>query len=214
MAKRRTPYLSAIDRTVDKRELPFNARTTKRSVLDPWSDTGSRITVTKSIRSDPLGRLLAHKQISEHQEAAGRHVQNMFEATVHIKSPDYSKPPAAGGIADKSATDRQLRDYKRLQYARQELGRASFELVRDVLVERISPKEIAALSGKSGEHAERYYSARFRDALDELATIFGFQGEAPRRRQVRDKLSELAKDATNPKLHAAMRLAAELKEAA
>ena len=84
-AKRGVPYLSVV-RTIDKKDTPFNAKTATRQVPDPWSSDGGKITVTASMRDDPLSRLHLHKQLAPHLYAVGLELQQEFERADYGKS--------------------------------------------------------------------------------------------------------------------------------
>jgi hypothetical protein len=208
LKKTRIPI--AIDRRVDKHDKPFNGKTANRSVADPYSTTGGRITVTASLRDDPLGRLHARRQIKEHQYAVGHYVQNLFElaASGRLQAMDPSKEPVDGrGAFVEPITDGQMRAGRRLQEARHTLGARGYALVKAVLADRLFLEQVAQASGISSRMAGN----KFRECLDELADLFGFAGRAPSHRAPRDEHSQPAKHADNPKLHAAIRLARELK---
>lgn len=229
MAKRRKPYLSADDRTLHPSVVPFGLKLGTRMVVNPLSDTGARITVNVPLKSNdnesrdayqprncnPIEDMYARKQITDCQFHTAEHVQGLFEQASGIRSPDYSKPPVSGGGQDRlPVSDRQLKAYNHLKHARHELGDRDFRLVRDILADRQTIARATVLrSGEgrlTGKLTAKHVGYQFREALDALGTMFGFQGEAPRRRPIRDELSELANNATNPKLHAAMRLAKDL----
>lgn len=209
----------SIDRRVDKSALPFGSKgkLTTRMVADPYSDTGGSIVVTASLRDDPLARLFARKQIKEHQYAVGHYTQNLFELAepAGVRAMDFSKEPVDGrGVSTDSGSDAQRRASLRLQQARQCLGTRGYALVRAVLSDRLFIDQVAQAAGMTSERAILFVGARFREALDDLAFLYGFAGEAPPSRAPRDEHSRAAKHAENPKLRAAINLAAELKEAA
>lgn len=213
--KRGKPYLSVVaDRRLSSNmePKPFNGRLTERTVPDPHSSIGARVVVNASLRDDPLGRLFARKQIGEHQFTAGRYIQGLFESVQigGMQATDPSKEYVSGrGALVDPITDMQRKAAVKLNKARAELGSASFNLMRDVLAGRVFIEQAALARGITGRTAQAALGIRFRDTLDELAVLFGFKGTARAAKRIRDTFSELARDSTNPKLHAAIRLARE-----
>jgi hypothetical protein len=198
MARKRVPYLSVV-RTVDKKDRPFNAKTTTRKVPDPWSPDGGYITVTASMRDDPLSRLHTRNQIEPHQHAVALALQAEFEA-VEIsgaKSVDFGREGVDGGGAYREPFgDRQRHAGNRLAQARAKLGKDSFGLLQLVLGERVFLAQVAAARGWHPRIAAR----RFKVALESLAELWGYTGQAPGRRLVRDKFSAMAAEAIKPKV--------------
>lgn len=198
------------DRRLEQK--PFNGRTAERDVADPFSDSGGRIVVTVSTRDDPLSGMKARRHISECQYQSGRRMQEYFEAAEigSIQATDPGKEFVDGrGQFVESITDRQQYAVEKVNLARAELGRASFDLVRDILMARQTVAQAALARGVTGQRRIDATGTRFRGALDELAELFGLSGTAPRRKPIHDKLSELAEHSRNPKLHAAIRAAKE-----
>jgi Domain of unknown function (DUF6456) len=189
-AKRGVPYLSVV-RTIDKKDTPFNAKTATRQVPDPWSSDGGKITVTASMRDDPLSRLHLHKQLAPHLYAVGLELQQEFERAEisGAKSLDFSREAVDGGGGIREPFgDRQRRAGNRLAQARARLGSDSFGLLQLILGERLFVSQVAAAQGWN----ERVIARRFRVALESLAELWGFTGQAPARRQVRDRFSVMA----------------------
>lgn len=207
----------AIDRRVDKRDRQINAKTTTRTVADPYSTTGGKIQVTASLRDDPLGRLHARHQINDCQHATGHYTQNLFElaAIGSIQAMDPGKEAVDGrGAFVEPITDQQRRAVLRLQEARQCLGERGYALVRAVLSDRLFIEQVAAAAGIGGRTAIGHLGARFRECLTDLSFEYGFAGRAPNHKAPRDEHTAASKHADNPKLRAAIRLAKDLKEAA
>jgi hypothetical protein len=203
--KRGVPYLSVV-RTIDKRDTPFNAKTTTRQIPDPWSDTGDRITVTSSLRDDPLGRLAVHNQILPHQHECGKFLQEQFEAAEigGMKSLDFGREAIDGrGAHREPFSDRQRRAGIKLAQARAKLGRDSFGLLQLVLGGRMFIGQVAAARGWDA----RIIARRFKVALESLAELWGFTGQAPRRRKLRDKFSRMAAEAVKPEVSEAVEAA-------
>lgn len=217
--KKRKPGIIpiAVDRRVDKRDKAINARTTTRTVADPYSTTGGVIQVTASLRDDPLGRLYARRQISDCQHATGHYVQNLFELSAigSIQAMDPGKECVDGrGAFVEPITDSQRRAVLRLQEARKCLGVRGYALVRAILSDRLFLEQVAASQGLNSEADRKFVGRRFREALEELAFLYGFAGTAKPAEVVRDRFSKSAHHADNPKLRAAINLAIDLKEAA
>lgn len=208
----------AVDRRVDKRDRQINARTTTRTVADPYSATGGVITVTASLRDDPLGRLHARRQITDCQHATGHYVQNLFELSAigSIQAMDPGKEAVDGrGAFVEPITDSQRRAVLRLQEARQCLGARGYALVRAILSDRLFIEQIAASQGLTSDSERKFLGRRFREALEELAYEFGFAGRAPSAKRQRDEFTDASKHADSPKLRAAVNLARQIeKEAA
>lgn len=205
-----------IDRRVHKIDKPLNAKTTSRTVADPYSTTGGKIVVTASLRDDPLGRLHARRQITESQYATGHYVQNLFElaAIGSVQAMDPSKEFVDGrGQFIDPITEGQRRADKRLREARDALGARGYALVRSVLSERLFIEQIASSQGERSERGILFVGRRFRECLEDLSYVYGFAGRAPSKRSRRDEFTETAQHADNPELHKAIRRARELKEA-
>ena len=56
------------------------------------------------------------------------------------------------------------------------VGIIDARLIRQILGERMSFAECAALRGRTGDRGARYYAARFRDALEIVAERFAAKG--------------------------------------
>jgi hypothetical protein len=188
MPKKRAPYLSVVsDRTITER--PFNARLTRRVVSDPYD--GTPITVTASLRDDPLGRLHARHQIAEHHYRAALELRELFEAAEigGVKACDFTKEPVDGGnYIREPYSDRNRRAADNIAAVRNKLGRDDFVLLKLVLADRMFLSQIAEHRGWGTRSAAR----RFKAALESLALHLGHAGKAPSRRPTRDKFSAMA----------------------
>lgn len=170
-----------IDRRVHALDVPFNARTADKRVDNPHK-RGEQIVVTVSTRDDTLGRLYARRQIKEHQFAAGRHLQASFEVFESVlKASDPAKDVISGGLG--SATERYAKAAKEIANAEKTLGKRAFQLVRDVLLIGYGIEEAAAARGHNTKYKIEHVGGSFRDALDDLADLFGYRitGSAKKR---------------------------------
>lgn len=214
LRKRRkaAPVVSAaVDRRLADVDKPFNGKLAIRVVDDPYQP-GYKVAVSASLRDDPLGRLHARRQVTESQYAAGHYLQAMFELAEigSVQAMDPGKPAVDGrGQYVEPITDKQRRAVKRLTEARQALGKRGYELAFQVLGSRMFIEQCAIVRGLRGKHAAEYLGKRFRECLDTIAETFGFSGQAPAARQVRDQHSDNARFAQLPELHRAVRRARE-----
>jgi Domain of unknown function (DUF6456) len=188
MPRKRQPYLSVVsDRTTT--EKPFNSRLGTRVVVDPYD--GKPIEVTASLRDDPLARLHTRKQLAPHLHAAGLEMQRTFEAAeiAGVRGMDFSREPVdcSGGHRE-PYSDRHRRAADKLANARGRLSREDFAILKLVLGERLFISQVAAHRGWSDKEA----SLKFKNALSQLAELWGFSGQAPPRQTARDKYSKMA----------------------
>jgi hypothetical protein len=190
MPKKRAPYLSVVsDRTVT--EKPFNARLTRRVVSDPYD--GTPITVTASLRDDPLARL-GRNQLAPHLYNAGLELQRLFEAAeiAGVKAMDFTREPVDGGTHIREPySDRHRKAADDIADIKGRLTRDEFSILKLVLAERLFLSQIAAHRGWKGRKA----AAVFKAALDSLSSILGFSGQASARGKQHDKYSAMARAA-------------------
>ena len=160
-------------------DLPQEAEVAAIDVDDPHATkSGEKITVLRQLRSDPLARLHAHRQIDEAQYRAGRAFQRDSEiAGRGVRALDPSRERVDGGAFAEAVTDAQVRAGKRLTEMERVLGRTMHRVAHAVLVDGMSMETLAkALFDREGEVAGKYYGRLFRDALDLLAVEYGFAG--------------------------------------
>lgn len=140
--------------------------------------SGEKITVLRQLRSDPLARLHAHRQIDEAQYRAGRVFQRDCEIAVRgVRALDPTRERVDGGALAEAVTDTQMRARNRLIAMERVLGRTMHRVTRAVLVDGMSMETLAkALFDREGEVAVKYYGRLFRDALDVLAVEYGLAG--------------------------------------
>jgi hypothetical protein len=175
-----------------KRKPKRVSRAPGRNAAGPQADTatimvddpqaarrGAKITVLRHLRSDPLARLHAHRQIDEAQYRAGRKFQRDWEAAERgTRAMDFTRERVDGGEpAAEPLVERQVRARKRLQDRERALGRTMHRVVHAVLVEGMSMETLGkVLFGREGEASAKYYGRLFRDALDVLAVEYGLAG--------------------------------------
>lgn len=134
------------------------------------------ISVKRSIRDDPLGRLHARRQIGKAQYEAGRRWQAAYEAAGigHIGSIDPSNEPVDG--SKRFATpdlDRITKAAALLARWDRILGQEGCAIVRDVLANRRDMDEVAKSRGENSQRAIDYFARRLRECLSTLAREMG-----------------------------------------
>jgi hypothetical protein len=137
------------------------------------------VTVIKSLREDPIGRMHARHQISEPQFLAGRGFQECYDTAQigEIRSVDLQKTKIDGGRFVDPLTDRRLRDAAKLRSVeaavQRRYGDVGIALARSVLGDR-RPVELTARSAGAVSPAEvRSWCWLFRKILDVLAVVLG-----------------------------------------
>ena len=154
-------------------DLLRNARVAPMDVEDPWQ-AGTKITVARSLRDDPLARLHVRDQIDDAQYHAGRRFQSDFESAERgPRAIDPSKEAVDGGRTPEPITEHQHAAALRLARVRETLGHEGMALVISVLVHAQHWAQIAERRGVRGERWERFYGMRFRECLDSLAVLYG-----------------------------------------
>jgi len=158
------------------RDLPRNAEVAAVEVDDPLAlDPGEKITVLRSIRNDPLGRLHSHHQIDEAQFRGGRAFQDDWEkAERGPRALDPTREYVDGGGMREPITERQRRAVLRLNRIARELGTDGIVLVHQMLVQGLTMEQVASRRGLRGQRWRDYFSKRLRECLDRLARIYGF----------------------------------------
>jgi len=166
------------------RELPFNAEVAEVEVDNPLAlDPGEKIVAVRSVRSDPLGRLHAHRQIDEAQYRGGRAFQNDWErAERGPQAVDTTREYVDGAGTREPVTESQRQAVLRLNRVERELGVDGAALVHDVLVLGLTMDQIGQRRAVRTQRWNDYFARRFRECLDRLALFYGFATEvsAPR----------------------------------
>jgi hypothetical protein len=154
--------------------LPVNAVVARAVVDDPY-EPGTQITVLRSLRDDPLARLLARKQIAQHQYEAGRAWQRDYEASEigSVKAIDPTVEAVDGRRFVDPFSDKQRGAMLRLEEDRAMLGELAASVVRDVLGRRLMIHQVVAARGLTGKHDLEFYGRVFREALNVIAEARG-----------------------------------------
>ncbi len=162
-------------------DLPINSNVVEAIVADPYSDTGDKIKVLRSVRNDPLASMVSRGQIDEAQFQAGRKWQKLHDCSTigSIQAIDPGKEAVDGGGMREFLTDRQIDAFKELTASYEKLGTNGRKLVFQILGEGLSIAEAARQWGYSGDREINYFSRRFRECLETLAIHWGLA--APKR---------------------------------
>jgi hypothetical protein len=183
-ARRNKPYKPTNLNDRRSRELPFNAEVAEVEVDNPLAlDPGEKIVAMRSVRSDPLGRLHAHRQIDEAQYRGGRAFQNDWErAERGPQAVDTTREYVDGAGTREPVTESQRQAVLRLNRVERELGVDGAALVHDVLVLGLTMDQIGQRRAVRTQRWNDYFARRFRECLDRLALFYGFATEvsAPR----------------------------------
>ena len=169
------------------REVPFNGEVAEVEVDNPLAlDSGEKIVVIRSIRSDPLGRLQAHHQIDEAQYRGGRAFQNDWErAERGPQAMDPTREYVDGARTREPVTESQRQAVLRLNRVERELGTDGAALVHDVLILGLTMDQIGERRAVRTQRWNDYFARRFRECLDRLALVYGFATETGTQRAER-----------------------------
>lgn len=171
MVKRKYPKVH--DRK--SHDIPINAVVAPVDVDDPY-EMGAKITVLRSLRDDILGHLHARQEIDDARFHAGRLYERYVEQSQigSVKAMDPTNEPVdGGGIVVEPVSDKQIAAVRQLSEAGRVLGRKGEILVRRVLVERRTFKEIAPSVGR---YDLAYVRRHFFDCLEEMAILWNLAG--------------------------------------
>lgn len=154
------------------RDLPINAVVATLKVVDPFGDQAE---VLQNLRDDPLAGMLARRQIDQAQFEAGRIWQRYMEDTEvgNIRAIDPTKEAVDGGRMPEPLSDSAARAFKELARAHALLGMIGESIVRDILGSRLTIQQAGQRRGYSTKAEQEYMGRRFREALDQLAVVFG-----------------------------------------
>lgn len=158
-------------------DMPFNAQVAVDVVDNPNRIGPVKISVTRSIRNDPLAGMLSRSQIDRAQFNAGRRWQRYHEmiAVGVIIAMDPLKEPVDGRGPDRSSfSDAQLNAFQELRHARTALGRDGYQIVQDVLGDGLSIVDVAKKRFRWTEADIKYIGKRFRECLETLAVHWGY----------------------------------------
>jgi hypothetical protein len=145
-------------------------------VVDDPYERGAKVTVLRSLRDDPLGRMHARHQVDDAQEKAGRRWQGFYETAEGrgAGAIDPTKEAVDGGRFEEPFTDEKKEAALQLNYAARILGMLGESVLRDVLANRMFPEEVAIARGHTSQRAIDHYSWLFRQSLEALAIAYGF----------------------------------------
>lgn len=134
-----------------------------------------KIILWRSTR-DPLSMMYAQGTIDDPQRLAGEHWRECYRLCeiggVRGQDPTREYVDTSPAVQYEPISDRQLSAAKDLKKASVALGIIGEWLVRRILGDGLFPHQVAELAGQAGDTATRYYSRRFREALETLALSF------------------------------------------
>ncbi|MGJ5078224.1 DUF6456 domain-containing protein [Bradyrhizobium sp. HKCCYLS3013] len=178
MARPRRSKPHRMSKTHDRRahDLPRNADVIPVEIDDPLAlEPGEKIVALRSVRSDPLGRLHAHKQLDDAQYRAGRAFQNDWErAERGPQAIDPSREHVDGARGREPVTEGQRRAVLRLNRAERELGADGAAITHDILVHGLTMEQVGHKRGLASQRWNDYFARRFKECLDRLAVVYGF----------------------------------------
>ncbi|WP_316174118.1 DUF6456 domain-containing protein [Bradyrhizobium sp. SZCCHNRI1073] len=177
MARPRRSKPHRMSKTHDRRahDLPRNADVIPVEIDDPLAlQPGEKIVALRSVRSDPLGRLHAHKQLDDAQYRAGRAFQNDWErAERGPQAIDPSREHVDGARGREPVTEGQRQAVLRLNRAERELGADGAAITHDVLVHGLTMEQVGHKRGLASQRWNDYFARRFKECLDRLAVVYG-----------------------------------------
>lgn len=179
--------------------LPLNARVVVDEVEDAYgipefaaydrrrgelmSSGRPKVTVVRSIRSDPLGALKAQGVIDEVQFLAGQiWGWSYLRAEIGaLKAIDPTKEAVDGGRLADPLSEQVKRAVANLRRAAVALGRDGESLVTDVIGKGLTLSKAADARGLISKSGREYLGRRFRECLDCLSVVFGCSTDSDRR---------------------------------
>lgn len=166
-----------------------------------------------ALRDDPVGQMHKRGQldgdasgVADVRLKAARYLQALYEI-VEIggaKAMDPGKPVISGGKPCEPDIDARRYAAKRLIEIEADLAKRDKELLRLVLWQKMSLKQVAALYGMAGNQDISGLGFQFRACLDVAAEHVGIQHTASGARRRRDAMDAMASYASEPKLYAAV----------
>lgn len=152
--------------------------------------TRPTITVIRSLKDDPLGRMHARHQIDQAEYLAGRAYQECFVRAqlAHYGSiSDLSQAGVDGGGRTEPLTEARQRALQRLRIIDSALakrhGSEGVGLVRDVLGEGFSIEAAARRRASNNERTTRSWGWLFRRCLSVIAFKLGYASTSERRKR-------------------------------
>jgi hypothetical protein len=152
------------------------AHLVEAEVDDPFEE-GSKISVLRSTRDDPLADQLARGHIDDAQFLAGRQFQKDFEIAERGPKAIALSEAVDGSPSQESLTDAQLKAGKALSRCYGALGKDGSILAHDMLISSMTLRQIAISRGMPGREWERYLGRRVHEVLNCLAVVYGFSSE-------------------------------------
>lgn len=118
------------------------------------------------------GFLFARKAIDEADWRAVLHITRAYEAMggAGAGAIDYSAEKVDGGQIAKTITEGHLNGSYVLREAQQALGPQGYDITLKFTVQGMRPKDIA-----TSEKRRKYYTERYKECLDTLATLWGWK---------------------------------------
>lgn len=159
-------------------DLLINSRVTIAIVDDPYSSVGEKITVTRSVRDDPLADMLSRRIIDPAMYEAGRHWQRLHELMEigPISAVDTTKEPVDGGRMPEPLTDKQIDASKKIAAADKMLGQWGAVLIRNLLADGLTVGQMCERHGCVTGRRANFLSMRVRECLEDLGRHFGYIG--------------------------------------
>lgn len=189
-----SPQAKIHDRTTE--DLPINARIAVDVVDDAYgipefaaydarrgelvSPGQARVTVVRSLRSDPLAALKAQGVIDEVQFLAGQMWSWCFMRSEigGVRGIDTTRTKVDGGAIADPLSETVKKAIADLRRARAALGEDGEALVTDVIGKGLTLARAADARGLSSKSGREYVGRRFRECLDRLAVVFGCSTQA------------------------------------
>jgi hypothetical protein len=167
----------------------------------------------RSIRDNPLLQMAKRRQLGDAETTvlrvnAGTAWQNIFDRANPSRGMALTEAVDGGGALDPVVA--QLEACQRLAKISQLLGLYDDALASMVLGRRMTLQQVCGALGYSRRADEEAIGARFRALLDALSSYFEAQAVGSGQRRRADRFDQLAKHSWNPKLFAAIGVAAAL----
>jgi hypothetical protein len=161
-------------------DLPINSRVAVAVVDDPYSISGEKISVIRSLRDDPLADMFSRGVIDKALFEAGRKWQRLHEYTEigPIGAIDPGKEAVDGGRMRDPITDKQIDAFREIGKADMRLGQWGSVLIRNLLAERMTVGQMCELHGCKTGRRMNFLSMRVRECLEDLAVLWGFAGRS------------------------------------
>lgn len=146
------------------------------------------ITVIRSLKDDPLGRMHARHQIDQAEYLAGRAYQECFvKAQLAYHGSDIGGVGGSNGNRTEPLTETRQRALQKLRVIDQALakrhGTEGVLLVRDILGEGYSVEAAARRRASQSERSTRSWGWLFRRCLSVIAFKLGYSSSSLRRKR-------------------------------